>query len=61
MTQSLHTYNGKPVEESLEQPSALKTVPAITTTAAAPKQTHKPEAGNVGNTGEHGELGSNAA
>jgi hypothetical protein len=59
MTQSLHTYNGKPVETS-EQPSALKTE----STAAAPaktKQTHKPEAGNVGNTGEHGALGSNAA
>lgn len=30
---------------------------------AAPEQkgTHKPEAGEVGTTGEHGDLGSNAA
>lgn len=46
---NLHTINGKPVEE--------------TKAAAAPakKSTHAEGCGDVGETGEHGDLGSNAA
>lgn len=62
---NLHTINGKPVESGSEMTS-LPTV-RLTSSAAAPaavtkpKQKHAAACGNVGNTGEHGDLGSNAA
>jgi hypothetical protein len=61
---SLTTYNGKPVENPTVAPSLPVTVANPTVTAAAApakKQTHRPECGDVGVTGEHGDLGSNAA
>lgn len=53
---TLHTINGKPVEENQQ------TQPEPMPTSAAPvSKSHKPECGDVGATGEHGNLGSNAA
>ncbi len=52
---NLHTINGKPVYASA---AAATTLPAASTSDAS--KTHKPECGNVGATGQHGEIGSNA-
>jgi hypothetical protein len=50
----VRTYNGKPVEE--------KAAPAAAASSPAPaaSTTHAEACGNVGETGEHGDLGSNA-
>lgn len=54
MSNALHTVNGKPVETPA--PAAAEKQAANT----AP-QTHKKECGDVGVTGDHGDLGTNAA
>jgi hypothetical protein len=58
---SLHTINGKPVDPATAQSPAVIPVgdPTVTATAAAVSTTHTAASGNVGATGQHGELGEN--
>ena len=56
---NLHTINGKPVDATATvAPTVSVTDPTVT--AAAAKDVHRPESGQVGLTGEHGKLGTNA-
>jgi hypothetical protein len=58
---SLHTLNGKPIDATAAPTPFVVTQPNATATAAAAQvQAHKAECGNVGITGEHGDLGTNA-
>jgi hypothetical protein len=50
---TLTTINGKPVE--------VKTNSGSETTSLPTSKTHHPDCGDVGQTGQHGDLGSNAA
>jgi hypothetical protein len=54
---TLHTINGKPVDPTTAQAPTVKPVDATATTAGG--RTHTAESGDVGNTGQHGELGTN--
>jgi len=62
---SLHTVNGKPISATEEKNVAglRKLGIDAQATGHGPKVTltHKPECGDVGETGEHGDIGSNAA
>jgi hypothetical protein len=49
-TSALRTYNGKPVERPSPKLENVVEIPAA----------HSAGSGNVGNTGAHGNLGSNA-
>jgi Family of unknown function (DUF6527) len=52
---TLHTINGKPVDATAtEAPAAKQDNPTVTAST-----THQEACGNVGITGEHGDLGSN--
>jgi hypothetical protein len=64
----MQTYvNGKLVDafgRPVQDPDDTTTSSTPTTDQASTppaKSTHKPEAGDVGETGEHGDLGTNAA
>jgi hypothetical protein len=58
---NLHTLNGKPINPTAAPAPFVATLPNATATAAAAQVTvHKAEAGNVGVTGAHGDLGTNA-
>lgn len=66
MSDSFTTVNGKPITTG-EQAAANLRNPGIDATATSkgivvnvPSTTHRPECGDVGETGEHGDLGSNA-
>jgi hypothetical protein len=60
---NLHTINGKPVAAAsgAEEKVTPRATTSIPPTVSEKKQTHKAECGDVGATGEHGDLGSNAA
>jgi len=60
---ALRTINGKPITAAPAPAARMHNSVADAAAANAPvkKATHKPECGDVGETGEHGDLGSNAA